>query len=98
MRERASAVRTVLELARRAAPAALAGVVGLTALGAATPVAGAWLTKVVIDRLTGQPGGSALGPALALAVVGVLTAVLPHFDGLLRGEIAREVGLLAQDR
>ncbi|MDG6100905.1 ABC transporter ATP-binding protein [Dactylosporangium aurantiacum] len=88
--------RTVLGLAVRAAPWSLAGVLLTAVLGAGSAVTAAWLTKTVIDRLTA--GGAVLWPAVALALVGVAATVLPQVDQLLRAELAREVGLLSQDR
>lgn len=88
--------RTVLGLAVRAAPWSLAGVLVTAVLGAGSAVTAAWLTKTVIDRLT--TSGPVLWPAVALALVGVAATVLPQADQLLRAELAREVGLLSQDR
>lgn len=98
MIRRALVARTVLGLALRAAPRSLAGVLVLAVLSAAATVTAAWLTKTVIDRLVSAPGSPILGPAIALAAVGVVAATLPQVDQLLRAELAREVGLLSQDR
>ncbi|WP_329583964.1 ABC transporter ATP-binding protein/permease [Kitasatospora sp. NBC_01250] len=94
------AIRTALGLAAQAAPLALAGV-WLTALaGAALPVAIAWLTRSLIDRLTDASSAApgAVATAVALSVTGVAASVLPFADQLLRGQLAREVGVVAQDR
>ncbi|MFJ8532734.1 ABC transporter ATP-binding protein [Streptomyces sp. NPDC093591] len=97
---RVAAVRAVLGLALRAAPLPLLGLVLTALLTAALPVAAAWLTRDVLDRLAGAHGTApAIGvPAALLAAVGVSAAVLPHVDRLLCGELGRRVGLLAQDR
>ncbi|MFG2332874.1 ABC transporter ATP-binding protein [Streptomyces sp. NPDC048604] len=97
---RASALRAVSALAVRAAPGAVAGVLLTAVVEAALPVLAAWLTKTVLDALTVPGGGTppVLLPALALAGVGVAASVLPHVTQLLRAELGRQVGLMAQDR
>ncbi|WP_406859399.1 ABC transporter ATP-binding protein [Streptomyces sp. HUAS MG47] len=97
---RASALRAVAALAVRAAPGALAGVLVVAVVEAALPVLAAWLTKTVLDALA-EPGAGTSAvyvPAVALAGVGVAASVLPHVAQLLRAELGRRVGLLAQDR
>ncbi|MBC9712403.1 ABC transporter ATP-binding protein [Streptomyces sp. TRM66268-LWL] len=93
-------MRAVLALAVVAAPAALAGVLLLAVVEAALPVLAAWLTKTVLDSLSAPVTGtgSVLGPAAALAGIGVAASVLPHGAKLLHAELGRRVGLLAQDR
>ncbi|GGW40047.1 multidrug ABC transporter permease [Streptomyces lucensis JCM 4490] len=100
-RGRVAGARAVLLLAVRAAPLALLGIVLATLLGAALPVLAAWLTRDVLDLLAGAGHGTAprvAGPAAALAGTGVAAALLPHLERLLSGELARSVGLAAQDR
>jgi ATP-binding cassette subfamily B protein len=76
----------------------------LTVAEALTPVALAWLTKLVIDGLTsgpeaaGRQGAGLTGAALALAGVGVAAAVLPLVGGYLGGEIGRRFTVDATDR
>ncbi len=95
-----SAVRPALALALRAAPLPLAGLLLTTLTAALVPVAAAWLTKSVLDALAtpGADAGQALTPVLALAATGVAGTLLPHVEELLRGELARNTALLAQDR
>ncbi|MFI7638335.1 ABC transporter ATP-binding protein [Nonomuraea sp. NPDC049400] len=88
-----------LGLASRAAPFHLALYGLLVILMAALPVATAWLIKLILDRL----GGSVFGPGLywlgaGLAIVGLITALLPQAVQYLRGEMERRTALLAQDR
>ncbi|MEU6033841.1 ABC transporter ATP-binding protein [Actinomadura sp. NPDC047616] len=90
-----------LLLALRAAPAhvALCVVAGLAAGG--TPVATAWLTKVMLDRIAaGVPDGLASLTAVAagLAAVGAAAAVLPHLSAYASAETSRRLKLTTQDR
>ncbi|MEU7133660.1 ABC transporter ATP-binding protein [Streptomyces sp. NPDC046261] len=63
------------------------------------PVATAWSTKLVIDRIVAGGGrAQLLLPALALVVTGVVAGVAPHLVRYLRTELDRRVGLYAQDR
>jgi ATP-binding cassette, subfamily B, bacterial len=96
----AVAARAAFALGIRAAPWMLLGTVLVALVAAAVPVAAAWLTKTVIERLT-SPGGFEPQIAVlagALAAVGIVAAVLPYADGLFRSDLARAIGLLAQDR
>jgi ATP-binding cassette subfamily B protein len=83
-------------VARRAAPAVLAGYVSTSLLGGAVPVLVAWLTKLVLDRIAG--GGTVVGLAAALAGAGVLLVVVAQTAKYLRQELGRRVGLLTRDR
>jgi ATP-binding cassette subfamily B protein len=88
-----------LLLAVQAAPTVLAGCVVLTLVSGALPVTTAWLTKMVLDRLAGHAGLSTLiGLGAGLAAAGVVAGTVPQIMQYLRGEMARVVGLLAQDR
>ncbi|WP_308164345.1 ABC transporter ATP-binding protein [Nonomuraea sediminis] len=89
-----------LGLARRAAPGQIAAYSGLSLLGGLAPLATAWLTKFVIDRLA---AGSVrwldvLGLVSALAAVGVAAALMPHAVRYLRAETDRRVLFLATTR
>jgi ATP-binding cassette, subfamily B, bacterial len=93
------ALRAAVGLGTRTAPAVLVGVLFVAAVGAALPVSLAWLTKAVIDRLAAGAGVAAVVPAtVGLALVGLAGGALPHLDQLLRAELARAIGLAAQDR
>ncbi|MEO3925049.1 ABC transporter ATP-binding protein [Micromonosporaceae bacterium B7E4] len=88
-----------LSLSMRAAPAAMAGCVVLTVAAGGLPVATAWLTKLVLDRLAGGAGlGVLINLGVWLAAVGVVAGVVPHITQYLAAELDRAVGLLAQDR
>jgi ATP-binding cassette subfamily B protein len=92
MRDTIAAAR----LAFVARPRAAMGFLATAVLGGAAPVAVAWLTKVLLDRI--GDGTSLVGPASLLAAVGVVVACLPHVERYLRAEVERAVGLLARDR
>ncbi|RGC69380.1 putative multidrug export ATP-binding/permease protein [Micromonospora sp. MW-13] len=88
-------------LAFRAAPgmAALLAVVSVCA--GAGPVASAWLTKLLLDRIaerTGSGLAELVRLAVALAVVGVLLAFLPQLVNYASAELGRRVRLAARDR
>ncbi|MFG1943266.1 ABC transporter ATP-binding protein [Nonomuraea sp. NPDC048826] len=85
-------------LAWRSAPRQLAGVSAATLAGGVVPVAAAWLTKAVLDRIVAPgPTGVVVGLAVGLACAGVVGAVLPLLGQYLQGEAERRVGLRAQD-
>ncbi|GAA0984049.1 ABC transporter ATP-binding protein [Acrocarpospora macrocephala] len=69
------------------ATAQLAGAI----IGGAAPVALAWLTKLLIDRLTMGSGPSPLVLALLLAVAGGVLALLPHLTGFVQAEQQRRI-------
>ncbi|MEU3553552.1 ABC transporter ATP-binding protein [Streptomyces fragilis] len=90
---------SALSLGLEAAPAKLACFTLLSLVGGALPVLVGWLTKLVIDRLSERATESGLlALGLALAVAGILQAVLPHAVGYLQAEIGRDIGVLAQGR
>ncbi|MEO3922311.1 hypothetical protein ABGB07_00295 [Micromonosporaceae bacterium B7E4] len=62
----------------RAGRANLAVYVLLAPIAGALPVLAAWLTKLVLDRVTNASGGAILGVATALAAVSVGLALVPH--------------------
>ncbi|MEO3790735.1 ABC transporter ATP-binding protein [Nonomuraea sp. B10E15] len=72
----------------------------VTLLGtAAAPVAAAWLTKLVIDGLTGAASlAELLGLAAGLAGIGVAAAVLPHWSGYLGNQVGRAMVAATTDR
>ncbi|GAA1107323.1 ABC transporter ATP-binding protein [Kitasatospora arboriphila] len=100
MRRRPAALRAVLGLAVRTAPAALLGCLLSAAAVAVVPVAAAWLMRTVLDALTAPatPGAGLLLPVAGLVATGVGAAVLPHVEQLVRGELARRIAVEAQDR
>ncbi|MQY08406.1 ABC transporter ATP-binding protein [Actinomadura macrotermitis] len=86
----------LLRLTWRAAPAAATGHLAVVAAGGLVPPAAAWVTKLLLDRLTG--GGAVLAPVLALAVLGAVLAMTSHLTRYLDAQVRREVGLAMQDR
>ena len=89
-----------LTLARQAAPAQITGYLVFAILGGLVPLGVAWLTKLVIDRLTAGPVRwvEVIGLAAALGAVGIAAALMPHADRYLRAETDRRVRLLATSR
>ncbi len=86
-------------LAFREAPAQLGLLSVIALVGAVLPVAVTWLTKLVIDSVT--PGTTIdvlLPPAIALAVLGALTATLPQLTEYFSAEAQRRISRAAKDR
>ncbi|MEV7006956.1 ABC transporter ATP-binding protein [Streptosporangium sp. NPDC051022] len=99
-RARLGHARAAAELAWRGGPGHLLAQAVLACAAGLVPVLTAWLTKVVLDRLTG-PGATvpALLPyAMGLLVLGALAGTLPHLSAYAEAELERGVGLLARDR
>jgi ATP-binding cassette subfamily B protein len=86
-------------LAGRAAPVAVAVQLAAALVVGSVPVAAAWLTKLLLDRLAA--GGVDQG---VLAVVGLLigvtvvAALAPQLGTYATGELNRRVRLLVQER
>ncbi|MEU9363639.1 ABC transporter ATP-binding protein [Streptomyces avermitilis] len=86
-------------LAWRAAPGTLCKYLALALAAAVLPVAGAWLTKLLLDGLMSKAApGDLVVLAVGLAVTGVVTGVQPQLAQYLRAELDRAVTLLSQDR
>ncbi|MGW4213773.1 ABC transporter ATP-binding protein [Lentzea sp. NPDC004789] len=86
-------------LAWRAAPGLFSVYVPLNVLGAAVPVASAWLVKLILDAvLRGTPLYPLLWLVGILAVVGVVAGVVPQVKEYVRVEADRRVALLSEDR
>lgn len=104
--EPARSMATAVELAWRARPSALIGIVVLTLLTGSAPVAVAVLTKLVVDeasRFVGAPAPPTSADLLVLAAAGLVAAlavsrVLPPITQALSQELNREVRLVAEDR
>jgi ATP-binding cassette, subfamily B, bacterial len=80
-------------LAWRCAPGALLAQVAVTAVGGLAPVAAAWLTRALLDRLaTGADWPALAGPAFALAGVGTAAAAMAQAARYLAAELDRRVG------
>lgn len=94
----AGAARAVAAAAWRGAPAHLVGYLLTMVAEALAPVAAAWLTKLIIDRLAqvlaGAAGVGGLGwLALGLAGVGVLLAMAAQAGNYLSAEIGRRLSV-----
>jgi len=87
-------------LAWRAAPGCVALQVLLSLTGGLAPVAAAWLTKGVLDQLTGPNVTLAALLPLAggLVAVGVVLGVVPHTAAYANAQLERQVGRLARSR
>ncbi|MFI7045534.1 ABC transporter ATP-binding protein [Streptosporangium sandarakinum] len=95
-------VARIIEAARlavRAAPGRLALYVVVTLVSAALPVGTAWLTRAIVNGLTGD---SSLGePALLAGALGATvlgSMALTAAGTFLRAEVEREIGALAKER
>ncbi|WP_248965283.1 ABC transporter ATP-binding protein [Sphaerisporangium perillae] len=97
VRELRTSVAEAISIIWRSAPRDVAGSLLITLVSAAAPVATAWLTKLVLDRLT-APHGAVGGLALALIATGLGAAALPAVLRYLRGHIGRSATLVATER
>ena len=84
-------------LAWSSGPGRLIVRVVLTLVSAAVPVSIAWLTKIVLDRLT-TVDEPLLTPVLLLAAAGVVAAVLPHLVQYVEAQMLRAIDLTARQR
>ena len=86
-------------LAWRASRAGVLALLVVSVVGSAAPVAGAWLTKLVIDGLSGAEvgRGTLAGYAAGLGAVGLVTAACPQLARYVRAELGRLVGLRSRD-
>jgi ATP-binding cassette subfamily B protein len=86
-------------LAMRAAPGAATAQIAATLAAGFVPVATAWTTKLILDRVVAHaPRGELIGPVVALAGIGCCGLVLSHLTQYLTNELGRAVTLDAQDR
>ncbi|MFB9236644.1 ABC transporter ATP-binding protein [Plantactinospora siamensis] len=92
--------RAAFGLAVRAAPGATAADVVSTVLLGLTPVLTAWLTKLVIDRLTtgGLSAREVVTLGVGLTLLGSTAAALPHLRRYLEAERTRAVSRLVRQR
>jgi ATP-binding cassette subfamily B protein len=92
-------LRVALSLALRAAPGGVTALVVSAILAGLAPVAGAWLLKMVLDRLTAPHlDGGPIGLAVALAALGAAIAVQPRVTQYAEAALGRAVKLLAFGR
>ncbi|MFC4589314.1 ABC transporter ATP-binding protein [Sphaerisporangium corydalis] len=96
-REPRASAAEALSLIWRAASANVSAFLLVTLASAAAPIATAWLTKLVIDRLT-TPDGAVGGLALGLVATGLVAAALPVAVQYLRAQIGRSAHLAATER
>ncbi|WP_433257674.1 ABC transporter ATP-binding protein [Streptosporangium sp. CA-135522] len=96
VRRAGTAWRLAWETGPVAALTSVAVVIGVGVL----PVAGAWLTKLILDALaTGRSGiADVLAPAVALGAVGLAGALLPHLSQYVEGQLRRGIDLATRDR
>ena len=92
-----SSLTAAARLAWSSGPGRLLLRMALTLVAAAVPVTIAWLTKIVLDRLT-TSDRPLLTPALLLAAAGVVAAVLPHLVQYLEAQVLRAIDLTARQR
>ncbi|MET8758830.1 ABC transporter ATP-binding protein [Lentzea sp. NPDC004782] len=86
-------------LTRTAAPAGTPVYVVLSLLGGVVPLATAWCTKVLLDGLAAGGGWAALVPwAVALAMTGLVSGLLPVASEYLKQRLDRAVAVLTMDR
>ncbi|MGI5158688.1 ABC transporter ATP-binding protein [Microbispora sp. CA-102843] len=97
MRSRLGPLRLTLALVWRAGPVLALGQLVMAVLNGASPVAITWLTKLLIDRLTTGSGPSTTPLAAAMAVLGALTALLPHLSGYVQREQQRRIAWRTSD-
>ncbi|TDD03353.1 ABC transporter ATP-binding protein [Nonomuraea diastatica] len=92
-------LRSASLLAWRAGRLGALAQVLLTVVAGVLPVAAAWLTKLVLDGLTGPDSGTdVLVLAVLLAGVGVLTVVVSQAKQYAQAQLGRSVALSASGR
>ena len=96
MRAAAEAVRLAWGPARWS----VTGYAALAVVGAGVPVGAAWLTKLILDRVTKPPipVADVLALALGLAAAAALAGIQPQVARYLQARLRRRVGLHAMDR
>ncbi|MEV6237009.1 ABC transporter ATP-binding protein [Lentzea sp. NPDC051838] len=86
-------------LTRAAAPVGMPLYVVLSLLGGVVPLAAAWCTKVLLDGISAGSGWAALVPwAVALALTGLVSGLLPVVSEYLKQRLDRAVAVLTMDR
>ncbi|MET9146961.1 ABC transporter ATP-binding protein [Streptomyces sp. NPDC004042] len=96
-REALASARRAAASAWRASPQGTAALLVLTVAASGLPVAVAWVTRLVLDRLVGADGGALLGLALALAGLGLAAALVPPLTTFAGNHLGRAAGLTALD-
>ncbi|GLX00473.1 ABC transporter ATP-binding protein [Microtetraspora sp. NBRC 16547] len=86
-------------LAWRSGPLRVLGYLLATLCSAAVPLSVAWLTKLTIDEVAAGTVWQRLAPlAIGLAVVGVISSLMPGVLKYVRTALDRATGLVAQER
>nr|WP_260860173.1 ABC transporter ATP-binding protein [Streptomyces cupreus] len=88
-------------MACRTAPWAVAFLFLTAVYVGGAPVISAWLTKILLDSITGSSSDGLhhlLAPAMGLAAIGVVSALLPHATGYAANYLSRRVKLAIRDR
>ncbi|MFC7549387.1 ABC transporter ATP-binding protein [Plantactinospora sp. GCM10030261] len=86
-------------LAARSSPPVLVIVLVLTLFSGGLPIAIAWLTKLILDRIVdNRATGDLVAFALALAATSLVAGVIPHLLRYLHAELGRRIARSAQDR
>ena len=75
LRQRLSATLQLVQLVWRAHPTSFVGIAALTFLQAVTPLAAAWITKLIFDLLAQKMGGGAIPWSQLLPLLTLQTAV-----------------------
>ncbi|MFD5394241.1 ABC transporter ATP-binding protein [Streptomyces sp. NPDC127097] len=75
----------------------MAALVALTVAAAGVPVAMAWVTRLVLDCLVGVDGAALPGLAIALAGLGLTSALLPPLTSYAGNHLGRAASLTALD-
>ncbi|MGW8971300.1 ABC transporter ATP-binding protein [Streptomyces platensis] len=75
----------------------MAALVALTVAAAGVPVAMAWVTRLVLDCLAGVDGAALPGLAIALAGLGLTSALLPPLTSYAGNQLGRAASLTALD-
>ncbi|WP_214324388.1 ABC transporter ATP-binding protein [Nonomuraea sediminis] len=81
----------------RSAPLHVLGYLAVTLVGAATPIAVAWLTRAVLDGIAQRQTGALLALAVTIAVVTTAAAAASHAGQYLRAEVDRRAALRGKD-
>ncbi|MBG0857420.1 ABC transporter ATP-binding protein [Streptomyces spinoverrucosus] len=98
LREALGSTRVAVAYACRAAPGSTTVLVLITLAAAGAPVAAAWLTRLVLDRLVGAGNAALLSLALGLAGIGLVSALLPSLTTYAGNQLGRQTSFHAVGR
>ncbi|MFE7773483.1 ABC transporter ATP-binding protein [Streptomyces sp. NPDC057445] len=97
-KEALASTRAAIVLAWQAAPGSTVTLLLITLAAAGAPVAAAWLTRLVLDGLTGAGDSALLGLALGLAAIGLTAASLPPLTTYAGNRLGRPTSYRAVGR